>query len=238
MSNKKQEEKKAVKPPSKDGPKGSGAEGDPKGGDFQKVLVLGDSGVGKSCMIVRFMDDNFTASFLTTVGVDFRLKPVDVEGKKINLQVWDTAGQERFQSITTAYYRGTTGVLLLYDTTDESSFQNIRVWLRKLEEHAGSGDKDKDKDKEKAPKVSKILVGTKADMIGDKVVDFTRAQSLAEEFGFPLFETSAKTGANITAAFTCLAKNMLEEIQKNPPVKPDVIKVGGDGDGSSSRCSC
>jgi len=87
-----------------------------------KLLMIGDSGVGKSCLLLRFSDDSFTTSFITTIGIDFKIKTVEIEGKRVKLQIWDTAGQERFRTITTAYYRGAMGILLVYDITDEQSF--------------------------------------------------------------------------------------------------------------------
>uniref|UniRef100_A0A0E0GVN0 Uncharacterized protein n=2 Tax=Oryza TaxID=4527 RepID=A0A0E0GVN0_ORYNI len=90
-----------------------------------KLLLIGDSGVGKSCLLLRFSDGSFTTSFITTIGIDFKIRTVELDGKRIKLQIWDTAGQERFRTITTAYYRGAMGILLVYDVTDESSFNSI-----------------------------------------------------------------------------------------------------------------
>jgi len=101
-----------------------------------KLLMIGDSGVGKSCLLLRFSDDSFTTSFITTIGIDFKIKAVEIDGKRVKLQIWDTAGQERFRTITTAYYRGAMGILLVYDITDEQSFLNIRNWIRNIEQHA------------------------------------------------------------------------------------------------------
>lgn len=87
-----------------------------------KLLLIGDSGVGKSCCLLRFSEDSFTPSFITTIGIDFKIRTIDLDGKRVKLQIWDTAGQERFRTITTAYYRGAMGILLVYDVTDEKSF--------------------------------------------------------------------------------------------------------------------
>lgn len=94
-----------------------------------KLLLIGDSGVGKSCLLLRFSDGSFTTSFITTIGIDFKIRTIELDGKRIKLQIWDTAGQERFRTITTAYYRGAMGILLVYDVTDESSF-NSKVFCR------------------------------------------------------------------------------------------------------------
>ena len=90
-----------------------------------KLLLIGDSGVGKSCCLLRFSEDSFTPSFITTIGIDFKIRTIDLDGKRVKLQIWDTAGQERFRTITTAYYRGAMGILLVYDVTDERSFSSM-----------------------------------------------------------------------------------------------------------------
>ncbi|XP_039074854.1 ras-related protein Rab-13 isoform X1 [Hyaena hyaena] len=101
-----------------------------------KLLLIGDSGVGKTCLIIRFAEDNFNSTYISTIGIDFKIRTVDIDGKKIKLQVWDTAGQERFKTITTAYYRGAMGIILVYDITDEKSFENIQNWMKSIKELA------------------------------------------------------------------------------------------------------
>ena len=92
-----------------------------------KLLLIGDSGVGKSCCLLRFSEDSFTPSFITTIGIDFKIRTIELDGKRVKLQIWDTAGQERFRTITTAYYRGAMGILLVYDVTDERSFNSTFI---------------------------------------------------------------------------------------------------------------
>merc|ERR1712123_377975 len=99
-----------------------------------KLLLIGDSGVGKTCIIFRFTDDAFSSTFISTIGIDFKVKTILLRGKKIKLQIWDTAGQERFHTITTSYYRQAMGILLVYDVTNEKTFANISYWLRNIEE--------------------------------------------------------------------------------------------------------
>ncbi|XP_016140860.1 ras-related protein Rab-13-like isoform X3 [Sinocyclocheilus anshuiensis] len=101
-----------------------------------KLLLIGDSGVGKTCLIIRFAEDNFNSTYISTIGIDFKVKTIEFEGKKVKLQVWDTAGQERFKTITTAYYRGAMGIILVYDITDEKSFENIQNWMKSIKELA------------------------------------------------------------------------------------------------------
>jgi len=182
-----------------------------------KLLLIGDSGVGKSCLLLRFSDDSFTPSFITTIGIDFKIRTIDLEGKRIKLQIWDTAGQERFRTITTAYYRGAMGILLVYDVTDEKSFNNIRNWIRNIEQHATES-------------VNKILIGNKCDMVEKKVVDSARGKALADEYGIKFLETSAKNSINVEEAFITLAKDIKKRLIDNTEAgggaERQVVNVG------------
>jgi Ras-related protein Rab-8A len=195
-----------------------------------KLLLIGDSGVGKSCLLLRFSDDQFTQSFITTIGIDFKIKTIELDGKRIKLQIWDTAGQERFRTITTAYYRGAMGILLIYDVTDEKTYGNIRNWIRQIEQHA-------------APQVTKVLIGNKADMTQDKKVEQSRGQALADEYHIKFFEASAKTNLNVQEAFTSIAadiKKMIDEKERNGtgrPSQPGVDLSGNDGGGRRKCCN-
>ncbi|CAG8221365.1 unnamed protein product [Penicillium salamii] len=160
-----------------------------------KLLLIGDSGVGKSCCLLRFSEDSFTPSFITTIGIDFKIRTIELDGKRVKLQIWDTAGQERFRTITTAYYRGAMGILLVYDVTDERSFQNIRTWFSNVEQHASEG-------------VHKILIGNKCDWEEKRAVSTEQGQQLADELGIPFLEVSAKNNINIEKAFYSLASDI------------------------------
>ncbi|NXA56117.1 RAB13 protein, partial [Nothocercus julius] len=117
-------------------------------------------------------------------GIDFKIRTVEIEGKKIKLQVWDTAGQERFKTITTAYYRGAMGIILVYDITDEKSFENIQNWMKSIKENASAG-------------VERLLIGNKCDMESKRKVQRDDAEKLAREHGIRFFETSAKSSVNV-----------------------------------------
>ncbi|VDI48703.1 arginyl-tRNA synthetase [Mytilus galloprovincialis] len=137
---------------------------------FYKVMLIGDSGVGKTCLLVRFKDGAFlSGSFISTVGIDFRNKVVDVEGTKVKLQIWDTAGQERFRSVTHAYYRDAHALLLLYDVTNKASFDNIRAWLGEINEYAQED-------------VVIMLLGNKADMTGERMIRTEDGEKLAKVY--------------------------------------------------------
>jgi len=168
-----------------------------------KLLLIGDSGVGKSCLLLRFCDDAWTPSFITTIGIDFKIRTIELDGKRIKLQIWDTAGQERFRTITTAYYRGAMGILLVFDLTDERSFNNVRTWHSNVEQHATEG-------------VNKILIGNKCDWEeSKKVVSNQQARELAEELGVPYLETSAKSSINVDEAFFTLAREIKKRLIDN-----------------------
>ena len=98
-----------------------------------KLLLIGDSGVGKSCLLLRFADDTYTESYISTIGVDFKIRTIELDGKTIKLQIWDTAGQERFRTITSSYYRGAHGIIIVYDVTDRDSFDSVKYWMQEVD---------------------------------------------------------------------------------------------------------
>merc|ERR1712167_157491 len=170
-----------------------------------KLLLIGDSGVGKSCLLCRYSDDVFNSNFITTIGIDFKIRTIELDGSKIKLQIWDTAGQERFRTITQAYYRGAMGILLVYDVCDDKSFQNIRTWMRNIEQHANE-------------QVEKILLGNKCDCPADKqMVTRQQGEDLAKEYGIQFFETSAKANINVEDSFNAIAKAIKNKTPSKGP---------------------
>lgn len=162
----------------------------------EKVMLLGDSGVGKTCLLVRFRDGLFlSGNFISTVGIDFRNKVVNVDQTRVKLQIWDTAGQERFRSVTHAYYRDAHALLLLYDVTNKTSFDNIRAWLGEIREYAQDD-------------VVIMLLGNKADAGVERAVRREEGERLAREYNVAFMETSAKSGQNVDLAFLAIAREL------------------------------
>eukprot|EP00512_Aurantiochytrium_limacinum_P004059 CAMPEP_0171495444 /NCGR_PEP_ID=MMETSP0958-20121227/6149_1 /TAXON_ID=87120 /ORGANISM="Aurantiochytrium limacinum, Strain ATCCMYA-1381" /LENGTH=216 /DNA_ID=CAMNT_0012029435 /DNA_START=433 /DNA_END=1083 /DNA_ORIENTATION=+ len=177
-----------------------------------KLLMIGDSGVGKTCLLLRYANDSFSPTFITTIGIDFKIKTIQLDDKTIKLQIWDTAGQERFRTITTSYFRGAQGILLVYDVTDRGSFDNIANWMGQISNHAESN-------------ISKVLIGNKADVDpSERVVSTEEGQKLAQEFGIDnFFEASAKQDINVKQAFEAVAKHvkdrLLQDGSNNKPAR-------------------
>lgn len=167
-----------------------------------KLLLIGDSGVGKSCLLLRFADDTYTESYISTIGVDFKIRTIELEGKTVKLQIWDTAGQERFRTITSSYYRGAHGIIVVYDVTDKDSFDSVKNWLQEIDRYAVEG-------------VNKLLVGNKSDLVGKKVVETDTAKQMADQLGIPFLETSAKSATNVEQAFLTMAKQIKERMGSN-----------------------
>ena len=174
-----------------------------------KVILLGDSGVGKTAIIDRFSQNEFHLNHITTIGVDFRYKEVTVDGTTVCLQVWDTAGQERFRTITKKFYRDTSAIIIVYAINDVTSFQSVRVWLADIDtnvspegDNAGTG-----------PKLFKYLVGNKADLEERRCIETDAGMREAETYGIKFIETSAKTPMNIDKLFAMVARDIVNASQ-------------------------
>ncbi len=194
-----------------------------------KILLIGDSGVGKTSVLRRFADDAFDGdAFISTIGIDYKLKTIALMGgRTVRLQIWDTAGQERFHTITTSYYRGADGILLVYDVTDANSFDNIaNKWLRTVAEYADGGGDD----------VEKVLVGNKSDVEEKRVVSREKGENLAKEFGLPFVETSAKANVNVDRAFVDLSRMILAKALRNPKPVEEVANLNAESQKKSKCC--
>lgn len=168
-----------------------------------KLLLIGDSGVGKSCLLLRFADDTYTESYITTIGVDFKIRTVEIDAKTIKLQIWDTAGQERFRTITSSYYRGAHGIIVVYDVTDAESFNNVKQWLHEIDRYASEN-------------VNKLLVGNKSDLVAKRAVTFEQGQEFANSLGIEFVETSAKNSTNVEKAFMVMSANIKSRMKSQP----------------------
>ena len=174
-----------------------------------KLIIIGDSGVGKSCLLNRFSDDVYTDSYISTIGVDFKIRTIETDGKICKLQIWDTAGQERFRTITSSYYRGAHGILLVFDITNPESFTNLQIWRKEVNNYASEA-------------VNLILVGTKSDLAEKRKVSYSDACDFAKQHNMEYVETSSKTAINIDTAFISLTNNLRKSFI---PTRTDVDKV-------------
>ncbi|XP_064170893.1 RAB3D, member RAS oncogene family, b isoform X2 [Anguilla rostrata] len=167
-----------------------------------KLLIIGDSSVGKTSFLFRYADDSFTPAFVSTVGIDFKVKTVFRNNKRIKLQIWDTAGQERYRTITTAYYRGAMGFLLMYDITNEDSFSAVQDWATQIKTYSWDN-------------AQVVLVGNKSDLEEERVVPTEGSRQLANELGFHFFEASAKDNVNVRQAFERLVDVIYETMSES-----------------------
>ena len=160
-----------------------------------KILLLGDSSVGKTCFLKRYIDDTFQDVYLSTIGFDYKYKCITLkEGKNIKLQIWDTAGQERFRTIAKSYYKGAHGIILMYDVTDQKSFDSIKKWLEQIKEEAPN-------------KVSVLLVANKID-IEKRIITKEDGENIAKSYNLDIYESSAKDNINVSEAFEDLAEKI------------------------------
>ena len=169
-----------------------------------KILLVGDSTVGKTCFLLRYVDDSFLDLHMATIGLDYRLKTLILEEQKIvKVQLWDTAGQDKFRAITRNYYKGASGIILIFDVTNVKSYENIKKWINEIKE-------------EISEKVAIVLIGNKIDNVQERKISREQGDKLASEIGVKFFETSAKTGEGINESVFFLVKKIFEN---DPEVK-------------------
>ncbi|XP_037623850.1 ras-related protein Rab-19 [Sebastes umbrosus] len=201
-----------------------------------KIILVGDSDVGKTCVVQRFKSGIFIEKQQNTIGVDFTVRTLDIDGKKVKMQVWDTAGQERFRTITQSYYRSAHGAIVAYDITRRTTFESVTHWIREVEQFG-------------AASVVLILIGNKSDLQAQRQVLFEDACTLAENKGaLAALETSAKEAQNVEAAFVLMARELLarngmtiiDEISEDSPqfmLNSSSHPVHG-ASSSDKRCGC
>lgn len=200
-----------------------------------KLLMIGDAGVGKSSMLLRFTDDSFDEHIQSTIGVDFKVKHLDVASKRIKLTIWDTAGQERFRTLTSSYYRGAQGVVMVYDVTRRDSFENLEQWLKEVKLYSPNNGEG----------VVKLLVGNKIDLKDNRKVSREEAEAWARSQGMLFLEASAKTRTGIKQCFMEVVHKIVEDpelLVNTVPGRPKVSlyaengrRMDGGGYSSSSR---
>ncbi|KAL5267149.1 hypothetical protein ACHWQZ_G004251 [Mnemiopsis leidyi] len=190
-----------------------------------KIVLIGDANVGKTCVVQRFKTGSFTERLGSTIGVDFSMKTLEIDGKRVKLQVWDTAGQERFRTITQSYYRSAQGVIIAYDITNKETFRNVKNWLEDVQRYTS---KD----------ICKVLIGNKQDLEPLREVSTEDAQTTADIHGMLTFlETSAKESTNVNEVFELIARTLKRQHEGGEP-----LIQGGEGNiklgpGSSSQVS-
>ncbi|KAH3761332.1 GTP-binding protein yptV1 [Pelomyxa schiedti] len=177
-----------------------------------KVLIIGDSAVGKTTLLMRYCENRFDISYIATIGVDFKTKTVPMGEKNYMMQIWDTAGHERFRTITSSLYRDCMGIVLVYSIEDENSFYSVKQWVHEITQNVGTN-------------VSIVLVGNKSDLVDRRAVQTQSGEELAELFQLPFFETSAKTAHNVEAVFMTLLlaiidSGQLEQLHTPPCTSP------------------
>jgi Ras-related protein Rab-8A len=185
-----------------------------------KLLTIGDSSVGKTSLLYQYTNKNFASSTIPTVGIDFKIMNIVIDGKRIKMQCWDTAGQERYRNITANYYRNAQGIMLVYDVTNLQTFKAIDTWISQISLHT-------------VAQVDKILVGNKCDCDSKRKVSKEEGEELAKKYGIPFFETSAKTGLNVEEAFYTIAKDVKNRIMDQNP-----MIAGIDLKGEQQRSGC
>ena len=189
-----------------------------------KVLLVGNSDVGKSSLILRYVDQIWNDVFVPTIGVDFKVKSLEVDNKSIKLQIWDTAGQERFRNVISSYFKGAHGILLIFDITSRDSFKELENWLGEVERNASS-------------QILKILIGNKCDLEEEREISKDEGEAFAMRNGMQYIETSAKINTNVNEAFEALAKIMVEYNNKKNSTTNEkkTIKVNKGADLSTEK---
>ena len=191
-----------------------------------KSLLIGDSNVGKTTIIGKFLDKNFSEKTLNTVGLDLKYANLNINNKKIKLQLWDTAGQEKFRSMTTSYYRGVNVIIIVFDVTSQISFEHVKDWMNNIKQFAKIG-------------VMKVIVGNKIDLKDERIVTYVEGKNFAQSYNVKYFETSAITREGIVELFENICQdysntNRKKSIDGN--IKLDEIIKNNDDENNNGCC--
>ena len=191
-----------------------------------KAILIGDSNVGKTTIIGKYLDKNFSEKTLNTVGLDLKYANLNINNKKIKLQLWDTAGQEKFRSMTTSYYRGVNVIIIVFDVTSQISFEHVKDWMNNIKQFAKIG-------------VMKVIVGNKIDLKDERIVTYVEGKNFAQSYNVKYFETSAITREGIVELFENICQdysntNRKKSIDGN--IKLDEIKKNNDDENNNGCC--
>lgn len=190
-----------------------------------KVLLVGDSKVGKTSILLQFTDETYNDVHVMTIGIDYKIKRIQMGDFKVRLKIWDSAGQERFQSITKNFYKGADAVVFVFDITDQNSFNNLKKWIKQAEDHVTNKN------------YKKIIVGNKDDLEFERKVERKDISYFAKKNNIEYIETSAKTNHNITEIFSYLVDDLLKEYKVNLSIEGmKLSELKDDNDGKSCRC--
>ncbi|XP_062924213.1 ras-related protein Rab-43 [Mobula hypostoma] len=193
-----------------------------------KVVLIGDAGVGKTCVVQRFKSGIFVERQGNTIGVDFTMKTLEIQGKRVKLQIWDTAGQERFRTITQSYYRSANGAIIAYDISKRGTFASVPQWIEDVKKYSGSN-------------IVQLLIGNKSDMEDLREVEYQEAQTLADHYDIvSVLETSAKDSSNVEEAFIKMATELM--LRHGGPVftekATETLKLNSKDVNEGWGCSC
>ena len=181
-----------------------------------KIVLVGDSGVGKTNLLLRYLKNEFNTQTKATVGVEFGNTKVKIDNALIKAQIWDTAGQERYRSITSAYYKGAHGIMLIYDVTRQETFDNVRNWLTQIKENASDN-------------ATIFLIGNKCDDVDGRQISTEEGKKVASDYGITFIETSAKKDINISSTFEELVKEIYQKVGNLEPKQVQITtQIGGD----------
>ncbi|EAY15808.1 small GTP-binding protein, putative [Trichomonas vaginalis G3] len=188
-----------------------------------KFIIIGSSGVGKTALLRRLVENKFVHDQQSTIGVEFDSTSIEVDDQVVKLQIWDTAGQERFRSIAKAYFRNAVGVVLVFDVTERRTFDDVNMWLNDVHSLCD-------------PSARVILVGNKTDLADSRVIPVSEAEAYANHRKLAYIETSARAGDNVKAVFTKLATEVYRSSAKDPSVNPKSITATGSTTEKSGCC--